>query len=111
MFLLGSYIVFRRIFPLADLDKRFSDVTVGEFLLIVFEVLVALVASGYLIIKGLRCPHLQDRDRLWCERWSGLAFGVAAILMASVSVVLLERKGIDLGLARPIAHGILRLLL
>lgn len=110
LLLLAAYIVFHKIFPLAALDRRLADMTVGEFLLIIFEVLLASSAALYLIVKGFRLPSLQDRDRIWCERWSGVAFGVAAIVMGAVLVAPLERKGIDLGAARWIAHGILWLL-
>jgi len=45
VFLLGAYVVFRRTFPFVAIDKRFIDVTIGEFLLVVFEVLLAITAS------------------------------------------------------------------
>jgi hypothetical protein len=108
--LLAAYIVFHKAFPLAALDRRLADMTVGEFLLTVSRVLFAFTAAGYLIIKGFRYPGLQDRDRIWCERWSGIAFGVSAVVMAAVLVALLEQKGINLGAAHWIAHGILLLL-
>lgn len=110
MLLLAAYIVFHKTFPLAALDRRLTDMTIGEFLLIVCKVLFASTAAGYLAIKGFRYPALQDRDRIWCERWSGIAFGVSALVMGAVLVALLERKGINLGAARWIAHGILLLL-
>jgi hypothetical protein len=110
LLLLAAYIVFHKIFPLASLDKRLADMTVGEFLLTICKVLLASSAGVYLVTKGFRYPSLQDRDRIWCERWSGVAFGVAVIFMGAVLVALLERKGIDLGAARWIAHGILWLL-
>jgi hypothetical protein len=79
--LLLAYIVFHKIFPLAALDRRLADMTVGEFLLTVCKVLFTSTTAGYLLIKGFRYPGLQDRDRIWCERWSAIAFGVSAIVM------------------------------
>jgi hypothetical protein len=108
--LLAAYIVFHKAFPLSALDRRLADMTVGEFLLTVSKVLFAFTAAGYLIVKGFGYPSLQDRDRIWCERWSGIAFGVSAILMGAVLAALLERKGINLGAANWIARGILWLL-
>jgi hypothetical protein len=110
VWLLAAYIVFHKVFPFADLGMRLADMTVGELLLTVFKVLFASTAAGYLIVRGFRYPKLQHRDRLWCERWSGVAFGVAAIVMGAFLVAFLERKGVDLGATRWIAHGILRLL-
>lgn len=111
VFLLAAYIVFHKVFPHSALDTHFVDITVGEFLLIVLEVLIASTAAGYLIIKGFRYPSLATRDRIWCERWSGLAFGAATIVMTAVLIALLERKGINLGAARWIARGVLWLLI
>jgi hypothetical protein len=108
--LLVAYIVFHKSFPLAALNKQLADVTLGEFVLTIFRLLFATAASGYLIIKGFRYPGSQLRDRRWCERWSGLAFGVATIVMGAVTVALLEGKGINLGAARWIARGVLWLL-
>ena len=108
--LLTAYIVFHKIFPLDLLDKRLVDMTLGEFLLVVLEVLFASTAAGYLIIKGIKNTTAANRDRLWCERWSGIAFCLEAIIMGSVLVTLLGRKGVNLGAARWIAHGALWLL-
>lgn len=110
VFLLAAYIVFHKIFPRRALDTRLADMTVGEFLLIVLEVLLASTAAGYLIIKGFKYPDLATRDRIWCERWSALAFGVTTIVMAATLIALLERKGINFGAARWVAHGVLWLL-
>jgi hypothetical protein len=108
--LLAAYVVLHKIFPLASLGKRLVDMTAGDFLLTVFEMLLALTASGYLIFKGFAYPPLPDRDRIWCDRWSAIAFGVASIFMGAGLVKLLERKDIDLGVAHWIARGILWLL-
>jgi hypothetical protein len=108
--LLAAYIVFHKIFPLDLLDKRLVDMTLGELLLVVLEVLSASTAAGYLIIKGFKYPSAANRDRVWCERWSGIAFGMATIIMGSALVTLLGRKGINFGAARWIAHGVLWLL-
>lgn len=108
--LLGAYIVLHKAFSIAALDQRLADMTVGQFFLTIFEVLFASTAAGYLIIKAFRYPSLQHRDRIWCERWSGIAFGLATIIMGAVLVTLLDRKGTNLGAARWIAHGILWLM-
>lgn len=105
--LLAAYIVLHKTFPLAALNKRLAEMTLGDFLLTILQLLCASVAAGYLILKGFRYPSLQHRDRLWCESWSGIAFGVAAIVMGAALVVLLERKGITFGAANWIARGIL----
>jgi hypothetical protein len=109
--LLAAYIILHKIFPLASLGKRLLDMTAGDFLLIVFEMLLALTASGYLILKAFTYPPLQGRDRIWCDRWSAIAFGVASIFMGAGLVELLERKNINLGVAHWIARGILWLLI
>ena len=108
--LLAAYIVLHKAFSIAALDQRLADMTVGQFFLTIFEVMFASIAAGYLIIKAFRYPSLQHRDRIWCERWSGIAFGLATIIMGAVLVTLLDRKGINLGVTRWIAHGILWLL-
>jgi hypothetical protein len=108
--LLAAYIIFHKSLPLSALDKRVADITVGEFLLIVFEALFALTAACYLVFSGFRYPSTENRDRAWCERWSAMAFGIGTITMATILVVLIERKGIDLGAAHWIASGILWLL-
>ena len=108
--LLAAYIVFHKAFPLAALNRSLADVTVGELILTVSKVLFAFTAAGYLIVKGFRYPSLQDRDRIWCERWSAITFGLSAIFMGAVLVAVQERKGINLGAAHWIAHGVLWLL-
>jgi hypothetical protein len=108
--LLTAYIVFHKIFPLDLLDKRLVEMTLGELLRLALKVLLALTAAGYLIINGFKYPSATNRDRVWCERWSGIAFGLAAIIMGSVLVTLLGQRGINLGPARWIAHGVLWLL-
>ena len=108
--LLAAYIVLHKAFSIAALDQRLADMTVGQFFLAVLDVLFASTAAGYLIIKAFRFPSLQHRDRVWCERWSATAFGLATIIMGAVLVTLLDRKGTNLGAARWIAHGVLWLL-
>ena len=70
--LLAAYVVFHMIFPFDVLGTRLGDLTVGEFLLVMFKTLVAATGAIYLIIRALRQPDLQDRDRIWCESWSVL---------------------------------------
>ena len=92
------------------LTQRLGDVTVGVFLLVMVKTLVATTGAIYLIIRALQQPDLQDRDRIWCECWSALAFGVIAIISASILVALYERKGVRLTPADWIARGVLSLL-
>lgn len=108
--LLAAYIIFHKLFPIAGLARHLSELTVGEFLLTTIEALAATAAALYLVIIGFRQPDLQYRDRVWCERWSGLAFGVIALALGSILVVLLERKGIVIAAAHWVARGILWLL-
>ncbi len=108
--LLAAYVFFYVIFPINLLGTRLGDVTVGEFLLVIFRTLVAATGAIYLIIRALQQPDLQDRDRIWCERWSGLAFGVIAIISASILVAIFERKGVKLTPADWMARGVLWLL-
>lgn len=108
--LLAAYIVLHKAFSSTALGQHFAEITVGQFFLISFEVLFASAVSVYLTIKAFRYPILEHRDRVWCERWSGIAFGLATIFMGAVVVTLLDRKGTNLGAARWIANGILWLL-
>ncbi len=107
---LAAYVVCRLLFPFAVLGVRLADLTVGQFLMTMLQVLSATVAAVYLLLKGLRHPPLADRDRAWCERWSAIGFGVLALLLGSVLLGLLERKGIVVPLVRWIAIGVLSLL-
>jgi len=107
---LAAYIVFRMLFPFAVLGVRLADLTVGQFLMAMLQVLSAAAAAAYLLLKGLRHPPLADRDRVWCERWSAIGFGVWALLIGSVLLGLLERKGIVLPWVRWVAIGVLSLL-
>lgn len=109
--LLVAYIVFHKIFPFAVLQKQLGDLTVGEFLLTIFQTITATAAAAFVVFKGFRQPSLENRDRIWCERWSGLAFGIIAILFGSILIILLEKKGIVIATAHWAAYGVLWLLL
>jgi hypothetical protein len=63
-------------------------------LLLIFRSLIATIGAAYFAIRGFIQPVLQDRDRIWCERWTGLAFGVITIAVGSVLITMLERDGI-----------------
>lgn len=110
IFWLASYIVCRLLFPFAVLEVRLADLTVGQFLMAMLQVLSATTGAAYLLLKGLRHPPLAKRDRAWCERWSAIGFGVLALLIGSVLLGLLERKGIVVPWVRWIAIGVLSLL-
>jgi len=108
--LLAAYVIFHKIFPFDRLGNHLADLTVGEFLIIVFRTLAATTVLVYLLVQVLRQPALQMRDRIWCERWCGLAFGVIAIVAGSISVAFLERNGMPIGAVHWVARGILWLL-
>ena len=110
LFLLLAYIVFHKIFPFALLRTRLSDMTGADLLLLTFRSLIATTGAAYFAIRGFIQPALQDRDRIWCERWSGLAFGVITMVVGSILVTSLERKGLLVGIAYGVASGILWLL-
>ena len=108
--LLAAYVLFHKLFPFDELAARLADVTIGDFMLVIFRTLTAIAAAAYLVFRGLSQPGLQDRDKIWCERWSALAFGVITMIFGSIVVALLERKGMTIGAAHWVARGILWLL-
>ena len=107
LFLLAGYIVFHKAFPFALLGSRLVDLTVGDFLRMILQTLVSIFGAAYLVAKSFHLPDLEHRDRVWCERWIAIAFGAIAIMVGSMVIALLERKGFDTAMARPIARGIL----
>jgi hypothetical protein len=107
LFLLAAYIVFHKVFPFAMLGSRLIDLTVGDFMRIIFQTLVSILGAAYLVAKSFRVPDIKDRDRVWCERWVAIAFAVIAIIAGSIVTALLERKGVETAMARYIARGIL----
>jgi hypothetical protein len=108
--LLSAYVIVHRIFPFGVLGRHLADLTVGEFLLTMTRAVVASALTGYLVFKSLRQPALEARDRVWCERWSGLSFAVMAVVAGSIAVALLEKKGIAVAAALPVAEGVLWLI-
>ena len=110
LFLLAAYIVFHKIFPFGLFRTRLADMTGADLLLLIFRSLVATIGAAYFVVRGFIQPALHDRDRLWCERWTGLAFGVIAIAFGSVLISILEKKGIVIIAAHWVASCILWLL-
>jgi hypothetical protein len=110
LFLLLVYIIFHKIFPFALFTTRLADMTGADLLLLIFRTLLAIAGAGYFAVRGFVQPDLQDRDRLWCERWAGAAFGVIAITLGSVLITSLQGEGIIFALAYAVASGILWLL-
>jgi len=110
LFLLAAYIVFHTIFPFGLIRTRLTDMTGADFLLLIFRSLIATTGASYFAVRGFIQPALQDRDRIWCERWTGLAFGVFTIAVGSILITILERKGIILGVAYWVASCVLWLL-
>lgn len=107
LFLLAAYIVFHKVFPFAQLGYHLVDLTVGDFLRVMFQTLVSIVGAAYLVAKSFRLPDIKYRDRVWCERWIAIAFGAIAIIFGSMAIALLERKGFDTAALRSLARGIL----
>lgn len=110
LFLLAAYIIFHKIFPFALFRARLTEMTGADLLLLIFRSLIATIGAAYLAITGFIQPVLQDRDRIWCERWTGLAFGVITMAVGSVLITMLERDGIILVTAYWVASCILWLL-
>src|SRR5947209_11322018 len=78
LFLLAAYVVFHKVFPFALLGSHLVDLTVGDFLRVLLQTLVSIIGAAYLVAKSFRPPNLEFRDRVWCERWIAIAFGVIA---------------------------------
>ena len=110
LFLLAAYLVFHKVFPFGLFRARLADMPGADLLLLIFRSLVATAAAAYFVIKGFIQPPLQDRDRIWCERWSGLAFGVFTIAVGSILIAGIERKGVIIETAYWVASCILWLL-
>ena len=110
VFLLAAYIIFHKIFPFGLFRTRLTDITGADLLLLIFRSLIATIGAAYFAIIGFIQPVLQDRDRIWCERWTGLAFGVITIAVGSVLITMLERDGIIIVTAYWVASCILWLL-
>jgi len=109
-FLLAAYIVFHKIFPFGLFRTRLADMTGADLLLLIARSLVATIGAAYFVVTGFIQPALHDRDRLWREQWTGLAFGVIAIAVGSVLISILEKKGIIVIAAHWVASCILWLL-
>lgn len=110
LFLLAAYVVFHKIFPFGTLRTRVADMTVAAFLLSILQGLAATTSATYFLTRGFILPDLQDRDRIWCERWTALAFGVITISVGSILITLIERQGIIAMMAYWVASWILWLL-
>jgi hypothetical protein len=110
LFLLAAYIVFHKIFPFGLFRTRLADMTGADLLLLISRSLIATIGAGYFVITGFIQPALQERDRIWCERWTGLAFGVITIAVGSILIAALEGTGIIIVAAHWVASCILWLL-
>ena len=110
LFLLAAYIVFHKIFPFGLFRTRLADMTGADLLLLISRSLIATIGAAYFAIAGFIQPALQDRDRIWCERWTGLAFGVITIAVGSILITAVEGTGVIIVTARWVANGILWLL-
>jgi hypothetical protein len=110
LFLLLVYIIFHKIFPFALFRTRLADMTGADLLLLIFRTLIALAGAGYFAVRGFIQPALQERDRVWCERWAGLAFGVITLVVGSILIATLQPTGGLIVAAYWVASGILWLL-
>jgi hypothetical protein len=110
LFLLIAYIIFHKIFPFGLFRTRLAEMTGADFLLFLLRSLIATTGAAYFAIRGFIQPDLQERDRVWCERWTALAFGVTTIAVGSILITLLERNGAIIITAYWIASCILWLL-
>jgi hypothetical protein len=110
LFLLAAYIVFHKIFPFGLFRTRLADMTGADLVLLLLRSIVATTGAIYFVIKGFIQPALEDRGRMWCERWTALAFGVTTIAVGSVLVTTLEPIGPIVVAAHWVANGILWLL-
>ena len=110
LFLLAAYIVFHKIFPFGLFRTRLADMTGADLLLLISRSLIATIGASYFAISGFIPPALQERDRIWCERWTGLAFGVITIAVGSILIAALEGTGIIIVTAHWVASCILWLL-
>lgn len=110
LFLLAAYIAFHKIFPFDLFRTRLADMTGADLILLILRSLVATMGAAYFTIRGFIQPALHDRDRIWCERWTGLAFGVITIAVGSVLITTLEKDGTIIVAAYWVASGILWLL-
>lgn len=110
LFLLAAYIVFHKVFPFGLFRTHLTDMTGADLLLLISRSLIATIGAGYFAVTGFIPPALQDRDRIWCERWTGLAFGVMTIAVGSILIAALEGTGIIIVTAHWVASCILWLL-
>jgi len=110
LFLLAAYIVLQKIFPFGLFRTRLADMTGADLLLLISRSLIATIGAANFAIAGFIQPALQDRDRIWCERWTGLAFGVITIAVGSILIAALEGTGIIIVTAHWVASCILWLL-
>jgi hypothetical protein len=110
LFLMAAYIVFHEIFPFGLFRTRLTDMTGADLLLLISRSLIATICAGYLVITGFIQPALQDRDRIWCQQWTGVAFGVITIAVGSILIAALEGTGIIIVTAHSVASCILWLL-
>jgi hypothetical protein len=110
LFLVAAYIVFHKVFPFGLFRTRLADMTGADLLLLILRSFVATAGAVYLVIRGFIQPPLQDRNRIWCERWSGFAFGLIAIAVGAVLITTLEKTGPIIVAAHWVADGVLWLL-
>jgi H+/Cl- antiporter ClcA len=109
--LLVAYVVFHKVFPFNLLDLHLVEMTGADFLLLCLRSLIATVAALYLTQKAFTQPPLQERDRVFCERWAVLGLGIILIIASSIVMRFVDDEGIIIKTAKLVARCVLWLLL
>jgi len=105
-FLLAAYIVFHKVFPFALLEYRLIDLTVRDS---ARDPSNARQHPRQCVFgrKIVPTSGFEGQGQSWCERWIAIAFGTITIVVGSIVIALLQRKGFDTAMARWLARGIL----
>jgi hypothetical protein len=101
---LVAYVVFHKVFPFNLLRLHLVEMTGADFLLLCLRSLIATVAPLYLAQKALTQPLLQERDRVFCERWAVLGLGIILIIASSIVMRFVDDEGIIITTAKLVAR-------
>jgi uncharacterized membrane protein YecN with MAPEG domain len=110
VWLLSGYIVAHKIFPIDLAKMHLLEMTGGEFLLLYFRTAIALVAAWFFASKAFAQPALQERDKLFCERWAALGLGIITIIACSVGMQFVEGEGVIVRSAKLLGSTVVWLL-
>jgi hypothetical protein len=78
--LLAAYIVFRKLSPGDLADRPIGQLSVNELFSIIFWLVAALGAGGFLFYKAFNPPEKFMRDQQWYEGWQGGGILMAVLL-------------------------------